>query len=171
MKVVQLVRIQKGEKLVQTYNWMAMFAGNLNKLKNVKDSQHFRFNTTTAGVLHTMAALNATEESTSEPELGAITSTLPPLVPSSSLSQGGQKYLFDAIQGYCPKDTRIEYAQSPHLPLLPPPLCVPPQLLQSAAFFLFICLPSGAFCFKPATSQEGLPVQQTQRARPYRKIL
>ena len=37
----QLVGTQSGEVVVPTYNWTAMFAGQLRKLKNIKQFHHF----------------------------------------------------------------------------------------------------------------------------------
>ena len=59
--VAQLVGTQSGEVVVPTYNWTAMFAGRLRKLKQLKRYHHFSFSESAPG--HVDVKLESDSES------------------------------------------------------------------------------------------------------------
>ena len=118
--VAQLVGTQSGEVVVPTYNWTAMFAGRLRKLKNIKQFHHFSMSSSAPG------SVEVRKESDSESEQFSLVmdsswvpslQQLPPVVPPSGLSLERQWYLYNSIRMYCPQEVQDEVCPLPLTPL------------------------------------------------------
>ena len=118
--VAQLVGTQSGEVVVPTYNWTAMFAGRLHKLKHLKRFHHFSMSSSAPG------SVEMRVESDSESERVSLVmdntwepsqQQLPPTVPPSGLSLELQWYLHNMIRMYCPEAVQDEVCPLPLTPL------------------------------------------------------
>ena len=109
VNVAQLVGSQEGETIVPLYDWTAMFAGHLRKVKNIKRYQHFRFASSSPGAVTVQLASDTEEESIVVladrdwvPSLHSLSTVTPPPPPPRGLSHERQVYLHDTIREYCP---------------------------------------------------------------------
>ena len=118
--VAQLVGTQSGEVVVPTYNWTAMFAGRLHKLKYIKKFHHFSISESALG------SVDVRMESDSESEHISLlmdhtwtpsSQQLPQVIPPSGLSLERQWYLHSQIREYCPDEVRDEVCPQPLAPL------------------------------------------------------
>ena len=118
--IAQLVGTQSGEVVVQTYNWTAMFAGRLRKLKHIKQYQHFTVSAVSPGSVCVKVESDSAEESISLVTDSTWTPSpdvLPPAVQPSGLSLERQWYLHNHIAEYCPVEVRDVVCPRPLAPL------------------------------------------------------
>ena len=114
--VAQLVGTQSGEVVVPIYNWNAMFAGRLRKLKHIKRFHHLSISESAPGSVS--VRMESDSESEANPLLMDRTWTpssqqLPPVVPRAGLSLERQWYLHSHIRQYCPDEVQDEVCPQP----------------------------------------------------------
>ena len=112
-----MVGTQAGEVVVPTYNWSAMFAGRLRRLKNIKKYHH---------IASAPGSVDVRMESDSESEHISLLmdrtwttspQQLPSVIPPSGLSLERQWYLYSHIRDYCLQEVRNEVCPHPLTPL------------------------------------------------------
>ena len=105
----QLVGTQSGEVVVPTYNWTALFAGRLRKMKHIKKYQHFSISAATPGSV-SMKLESDTQEETASLIIGTTWTPsdgdIPHVVHPAGLSLERQWYLHNQIRQYCPEEAR-----------------------------------------------------------------
>ena len=100
--VTQLVGIQLGEVVIQTYQWTSTFAGQLKKLKHIKTYHHFKLGASTPGTVCVKLESYYQEEHISllNNTWAPTRDNLPPVVVPSKLSLDRQWYLYNLIVQY-----------------------------------------------------------------------
>ena len=120
VNVPQLVGTQEGEMLVPSYNWAEMFAPHLRKLKNIKSYQHFRFDSSTPGVVHFRHTSDSEEDRVDlrkNLSWSPSATDLPQLIDPTGLSLERQWYLYNNISEYCTELTRDKVCPKPSAPV------------------------------------------------------
>ena len=118
--VAQLVGTQSGEVVVPIYNWTAMFAGRLRKLKHIKKFQHLSISESAPGSVDVRIESDSVSERFSllmDPTWAPSSQQLPLVVAPSGLSLERQWYLHSQIREYCPDEVRDEVCPQPLTPL------------------------------------------------------
>ena len=118
--VAQLVETQSGEVVVPTYNWTAMFAGRLRKLKHMKKFQHLSISESAPGSVDVRIESDSEIERFSllmDPTWTPSSQQLPLVVSPSGLSLEQQWYLHSQIREYCPDAVRDKICPQPLTPL------------------------------------------------------
>ena len=112
----QLVGTQSGEVVVSTYNWSTMFAGRLQKLKNIKKYHHFSISASAPGSVKVRSESDAESEQFSlvidhtwSPSSNQLLPTLSP----PCLSDEQQWYLYSHIQQFCPEEVQDKIYPQP----------------------------------------------------------
>ena len=118
--IAQLVGTQSGEVVVQTYNWTAMFAGHLKKLKNIKKYQHFTISASSPGSVSFKLESDSVGESISlliDNTWKPSPDILPSAIQPTGLPLERQWYLHNQIAEYCPEEVRDVVCPRPLTPL------------------------------------------------------
>ena len=118
--VAQLVGTQSGQVVVPTYNWSAMFAGRLRKLKHIKKYHHFCISATAPGSVDVRMESDLQSECFSlliDHTWSPSAQQLLAVVPPSGLSLERQWYLYSQIREYCPAEVQDEVCPRPLTPL------------------------------------------------------
>ena len=131
----QLVASEDGSTIVPAYNWTDFFATKLKKIIGIKKNHHFRFDSTSPGVVHIRERCDTSEHSLDllkapwEPR----PTDLPTVMHPKSLSAERQWYLYNQIRPFCPDLDKDATCPLPSVPLPSSRSCtpVPPSLTDA----------------------------------------
>ena len=111
----QLVGTQDGQTVVTTYDWAAMLGRHLRKIKGVKKFRHFRFDSSTPGVVHVRHEAEGVETTL---DLGLDPDWLHRLGSSLTFSHhlvclSRRTYLYEKIREFVPEELRDVVCRRP----------------------------------------------------------
>ena len=115
----QLVGSQKGDVIVPAYTWDRFFSQHYTKLVGIKKYQHFRFTSSSPGVVFVREysdsaeiAIRILSNRSWEPD----SSDLPDTIPRPGLSHERQQYLYEKIREFCSEDQQDRVCPKPSAP-------------------------------------------------------
>ena len=112
----QLVGTQDGQTVVTTYDGAAMLGRHLRKIKGVKKFRHFRFDSSTPGVVHVRHEAEGVETTLDlglDPDWAPSSRVLPHVLPPSGLSFERRTYLHEKIREFVPEELRDVVCRRP----------------------------------------------------------
>ena len=108
--------MQDGQTVVTTYDWAAMLGRHLRKIKGMKKFRHFRFDSSTPGVIHVRHEAEGVETTLDlglDPDWAPSSRVLPHVLPPSGLSFERRTYLYEKIREFVPEELRDVVCRRP----------------------------------------------------------
>ena len=121
----QLLGMQDSQTVVTTYDWAAMLGRHLRKIKGVKKFRHFRFDSSTPGVVHVhhkAEGVETTHDLGLDPDWVPSSRVLHHVLPPSGLSFERRTYLYEKIRQFVPEELRDVVCRRPENTTITPGL-------------------------------------------------